>query len=138
MSTNPLQPKCVVAAYSADAYGRAAVEYAESIALASGARLVVVNATRGDSLVDDRFAHEDEVESLRERLATEGIEVDIRRDVVPDVAEAVLEAAHQSSADVIIVGVRHRTPVGKLLLGSVAQRVILDAPCPVLAVKPAR
>ena len=38
----------------------------------------------------------------------------------------------------IVVGVRHRTPVGKLLLGSVAQRVILDAPCPVLAVKPAR
>lgn len=137
-TTNPLQPTCVVAAYSADAYGRAAIAYAESMALASGARLVVVNATRGDSLVDDRFAHEDEVEALRERLTTEGIEVEIRRDVVPDVADAVLDAAEQSSADVIVVGVRHRSPVGKLLLGSVAQRVILDAPCPVVAVKPPR
>ena len=45
-------------------------------------------------------------------------------------------AAEECAADVIVVGVRHRTPVGKLLLGSVAQRVILDAPCPVLAVKP--
>ena len=50
----------------------------------------------------------------------------------------MLSAAEDCSADVIVVGVRHRTPVGKLLLGSVAQRVILDAPCPVLAVKPAR
>ncbi len=90
------------------------------------------------SLVDDRYAHEDEIAALRDRLAADGLEVEIRHDVVPDVAEAVLSAAEDCSADVIVVGVRHRTPVGKLLLGSVAQRVILDAPCPVLAVKPAR
>lgn len=133
-----MQPSCVVAAYSADDYGRAAVQHAEAIARTAGARLVVVNATRGDSLVDDRYAHEDEIAALRNRLTAEGLEVEIRRDVVPDVAEAVLEAAEKNAADVIVVGVRHRTPVGKLLLGSVAQRVILDAPCPVLAVKPAR
>lgn len=133
-----MQPSCVVAAYSADDYGRAAVQHAEAIARTAGARLVVVNATRGDSLVDDRYAHEDEIAALRDRLTAEGLEVEIRRDVVPDVAEAVLEAAEKNAADVIVVGVRHRTPVGKLLLGSVAQRVILDAPCPVLAVKPAR
>jgi nucleotide-binding universal stress UspA family protein len=133
-----MQPACVVVAYSADDYGRAAVEQGETIARSSGARLVVVNATRGDKLVDDRYAHEDVIAALRERLAADGLEVEIRHDVVPDVAEAVLSAAEDCSADVIVVGVRHRTPVGKLLLGSVAQRVILDAPCPVLAVKPAR
>ncbi len=136
--SNPMTPSCVVAAYSADDYGRAAVAHAETIARDAGARLVVVNATRGDSLVDDRYAHEDEIAALRERLAAEGLEVEILRDVVPDVAEAVLDAARQCGAELIVVGVRHRTPVGKLLLGSVAQRVILDAPCPVLAVKPAR
>jgi nucleotide-binding universal stress UspA family protein len=133
---NLMEPSCVVAAYSADDYGRAAVAHAESIARASGARLVVVNATRGDKLVDDRYAHEQEIAALEERLSADGLSVDIRHDVVPDVADAVLDAAAQASADVIVVGVRHRTPVGKLLLGSVAQRVILDAPCPVLAVKP--
>jgi len=139
MSTsNGLQPGCVVAAYSADEYGRAAVEHAEQVAMIIGARLVIVNATRGDALVDIRFAQDAELTALRERLSTQGLDVEISHDVVPDVADAVLEAAEKNSASVIVVGVRHRTPVGKLLLGSVAQRVILDAPCPVLAVKPAR
>ncbi|WP_245927660.1 universal stress protein [Nocardioides silvaticus] len=133
-----MQPTCVVAAYSADDYGRAAVEQGETIAREAGARLVVVNATRGDKLVDERYAHEDEIAALRERLVAEGLEVEIRHDVVPDVAEAVLDAARTCAADLVVVGVRHRTPVGKLLLGSVAQRVILDAPCPVLAVKPVK
>ena len=46
-------------------------------------------------------------------------------------------AADEEHATLIVVGIRHRTPVGKLLLGSVAQRIILEAHCPVLAVKPA-
>ena len=131
-----MQPTCVVAAFSADDYGRAAIEHGEAIARSSGARLVVVNATRGDKLVDDRYAHEDVIAALRDRLEADGLDFEIRHDVVPDVAEAVLDAAEQNAADVIVVGVRHRTPVGKLLLGSVAQRVILEARCPVLAVKP--
>lgn len=133
---NPLEPGCVVVAYSADDYGRAALRYGEAVASGAGARLVVVNATRGDSLVDARFAHDDEIAALRERLGGEGLDVDVRHDVVPDVAEAVVSAADEVGADLLVVGVRRRTPVGKLLLGSVAQRVILDAHCPVVAVKP--
>jgi nucleotide-binding universal stress UspA family protein len=126
----------IVVAYSADAYGKAALEHAAGLARKDGNRLVVVNATRGDSLVDTRFAPDTDIADVQAGLEADGLSVEVRHDVVPDVAEAVLTAAAEEGASLLVVGDRHRTPVGKLLLGSVAQRVILDAPCPVLAVKP--
>ena len=76
------------------------------------------------------------IDALRAELSRLDVETEVRQDVVPDVAEAVLQVSAESSASLIVVGVRPRSPVGKLLLGSVAQRIILDATCPVLAVKP--
>jgi nucleotide-binding universal stress UspA family protein len=43
--------------------------------------------------------------------------------------------AESEQAEFIVIGLRRRTPVGKLILGSNAQRILLDASCPVLAVK---
>ncbi len=126
----------IVVGYSPDPYGRAALDHAAGEALDKRERLVVVNATAGQSLVDAGFAHDDEIAALTARLETEGLDVEVRHDVVPDVADAVLAAAESEDARLVVVGVRRRTPVGKLLLGSIAQRVILEAACPVLAVKP--
>ena len=50
-------------------------------------------------------------------------------------AEDLIAVAEEIGADFIVIGLRRRTPVGKLILGSNAQRILLDAPCPVLAVK---
>lgn len=127
----------IVAAYSADRYGEAAVAHGADLARKDGARLVVVNATLGNKLVDNRFAHDADIAALQERLAADGLEVVVRHDLVDDVADAVVAAAEEEQASLIVVGIRHRSPVGKLLLGSVAQRIILEAHCPVLAVKPA-
>lgn len=126
----------IVVAYSADRYGEAALQHAEELARKDRTRLVVVNATLGSSLVDSRFAHDADITAMRDRLVAEGLDVVVRHDVVNDVAEAVVAAADEERATLIVVGIRHRTPVGKLLLGSVAQRIILEAHCPVLAVKP--
>ena len=52
-------------------------------------------------------------------------------------AHAIADAAKKDGADLIVVGTRGHTPLGGLLLGSVTQRLLQVAPCPVLAV-PAR
>lgn len=53
-----------------------------------------------------------------------------------DPADAVLDEI-EARPDVtrLVLGVRRRTPVGKALLGSLSQRLLLDAPIPVVAVK---
>ena len=49
--------------------------------------------------------------------------------------EDLVQLAEEYKADEIIIGVRRRSKVGKLLFGSTAQYVILNAPCPVVSVK---
>jgi nucleotide-binding universal stress UspA family protein len=53
-----------------------------------------------------------------------------------DPAEAVLDEIDQRSVQRLVLGLRRRSPVGKALLGSISQRLLLDSPVPVLAVKP--
>ncbi|WP_448624921.1 universal stress protein [Geodermatophilus sp. URMC 64] len=48
----------------------------------------------------------------------------------------MLRIAGAVDASVIVIGLRRRSPVGKLLMGRTAQRILLDADRPVLAVKP--
>jgi nucleotide-binding universal stress UspA family protein len=55
--------------------------------------------------------------------------------VAEGAASAILEAASQREVTLIVIGVRHRSAVGKLIMGSVAQTVILDSRVPVLSVK---
>lgn len=126
----------IVVAYSPDDYGTAALAHGARLAREGAARLVVVNDTRGDSYVDRRFAGDAHLAELERRLVADGLDVTVRHDLVDDVATAVVGVADAEGASLIVVGVRRRTAVGKALLGSVAQRVILDAHCPVLAVKP--
>ena len=49
--------------------------------------------------------------------------------------EDIVEFAKENQVEEIIVGVKRRSKVGKLLMGSTAQYVILQAPCPVVSVK---
>ncbi|WP_091117386.1 universal stress protein [Nocardioides psychrotolerans] len=86
--------------------------------------------------VDQRWASPEQLDEVRADLEGRGVTVEVRQVVAQDVAEAVLSAAREVDATLVVLGIRHRSPVGKLLMGSVAQRVLLDAECPVLAVKP--
>ncbi len=53
-----------------------------------------------------------------------------------DPVVAVLDEIAAHGAERLVIGVKHRTPVGKAILGSISQQLLLDAPIPVLAVKP--
>jgi nucleotide-binding universal stress UspA family protein len=126
----------VVAGFIPTAEGRAALSAAIDEATRRSARLVVmVHATRGA----DQEAIEAAVEEARENLEKTEVAHEVRHvERGNDVAEDLVLLAEEISAQLIVIGLRRRSPVGKLILGSNAQRILLDAPCPVLAVKPER
>lgn len=120
--------------------GEAAVDAAVEEARMRGSDLVVVHSMREapTTRVDDVLDYREELARLRERLGAAGVRADVHELVRGnDPATDLLAVAEQVAAELIVIGVRRRSPVGKLLLGSTAQRVLLDADCPVLAVKPA-
>jgi nucleotide-binding universal stress UspA family protein len=128
----------VVVGYAPGPIGDAALARAVAEARLRDGRLVVVNSSRGDALVDNRYLQEDEARELGRRLDSTGVPWSLHQPVRGrDAAEEVLQAAEDARADLVVIGLRHRSPVGKLILGSTAQRVLLDARCPVLAVKAA-
>jgi nucleotide-binding universal stress UspA family protein len=75
------------------------------------------------------------LDAARAELGPDGRAVVVSQPSIPDPATAALVAADDTDADVLVIGVRRRSPVGKLVMGSVAQTILLDAGCPVLAVR---
>jgi nucleotide-binding universal stress UspA family protein len=117
--------------------GQAAVDAAVEETRRRQGRLVIVHSARGGhadpaTVVEVR----DALEELQARLGGEGIEVTVR-DLVRgnDPADDLIDVAEKENAALIVIGLRRRSPVGKLLLGSNAQEILLRAECPVLAVK---
>ncbi|HCY84215.1 MAG TPA: universal stress protein [Desulfobacteraceae bacterium] len=75
-------------------------------------------------------------EVRREHFKSAGIESEVRiliRGMEP--GEDVVQFAKEKEVDQIIIGVQRRSKVGKMMFGSVAQYIILEAECPVLSVK---
>jgi nucleotide-binding universal stress UspA family protein len=126
----------VVVGYIPNEYGEAALSEALLEAERRGTRLVVVNSTRGDSLVDKKYVGEQGRDDLERRLAAAPIDVELRQTMGTDVADEILEVAREVRAEALVIGIRHRSQVGKLLMGSIATRLLMEARCPVIAVKP--
>jgi nucleotide-binding universal stress UspA family protein len=127
----------VLVGYVPNQYGEAALTAAAAEARRRHEPLLVVNMSRDDVLADAHRAADEQLDRVGRDLAELGLEATVRRvEQGSDPAEVLVTVARESAASVVVIGLRHRTPVGKLILGSTAQRVLLDAPCPVLAVKP--
>lgn len=127
----------IVLGYIPTPEGEAALSQAVTEARIREAELVVVNASRHDSYIDGRYVQDADWEALGERIRAMGVRV---RLVHPgahhDPATELIEAAEEHHAELLVIGLRRRSAVGKLLMGSTSQRVLLEAGCPVLAVKP--
>lgn len=126
----------IVVGYVPTPEGEAALTAALAEARLREEPLHVVNTARGDSLVDSRFVQEKGLDELRARLDATGVVYEIDQQVRGhEASEEVVDAADRVRASLVVIGLRRRTPTGKLITGSQAQRILLDANCPVLAVK---
>lgn len=72
---------------------------------------------------------------LSKGLDDHGIEYTVRGFVNENVSDELISVAEDEDADLVIIGGRKRTPVGKAIFGSTAQSVTLNAPCPVVIVQ---
>lgn len=127
----------VVVGYIPNPQGLAAVDAAIVEAERRNAKLVVVNSGVMGDYSGPSFAEPQDLDALDAQLTERGIEHEVRqmtRGLAP--ADEILSVAAEVNAELIVIGVRRRSPLGKLVTGSTAQQVLLDATCAVLAVKP--
>ena len=128
----------IVVGYVPTPQGDAALTAAISEAQLRTETLHVVHTSRRDAPVDNRLASEEQLAAVRDRLDASGLTYEIDQKFQgDDPASQLVDLADQLQASLIVIGIRRRTPTGKLLTGSQAQRILLDANCPVLAVKAA-
>ena len=118
--------------------GRAAVRRAADEAVVRRTRLIVVDSHEGGRSYDgeQEVRLQDALAQARAFLESKGVEHEMRTFVRGnEPAEDLIQVAQEADADFIVIGLRRRSAVGKLVLGSNAQEILRTADCPVLAVK---
>ena len=136
----------IVVAYNGSEPAKRALELAKTHAKAFDAVVTILISMYGDvdqdsspskieSFWTDVIKAEKELAKLRENFEKESIKCSTH--VMArggDPGEDILDFADQVGADEIIIGIEKKSKVGKLLFGSTAQKVILEAKCPVITV----
>jgi len=126
----------ILVAYVPRPEGEAALEKAFEVAQQGKESVVVVNSSPGGSHEDASLASEWDIERIEKRAAKAGVAVEITQFVRGNSALTEIEMlVSERRVSLVVIGLRIRSRVGKLILGSVAQDILLSVPCPVLAVK---
>jgi nucleotide-binding universal stress UspA family protein len=115
--------------------GTAAFDFAAAHAKLTGASLTVLNTGKNGDYSDPVYASAQDIDALEAELAKSGIEYEIRR---PNdglsATDSILSIGEEIGADLLVIGLRKRSAVGKLITGSTAQAVLLNSNIPVVAV----
>jgi nucleotide-binding universal stress UspA family protein len=126
----------ILVAYAPWPEGQAALHKGLEIAKRRSENLLVVNASPGGSGDDASKADVQDVERVEKILAGSGVSAEFKQFVRGKSAVDEIEALVESlPVSLLVIGLRHRSKVGKLIMGSVAQDILMSVPCPVLAVK---
>ena len=126
----------ILVAYVPRPEGQAALDKGIEIATRNKEDLMVVNATPGGTKDEPSMANVQDVERVERLLAGSGINATFKQFVRGKSAiEEIQDMVDSLPVSLVIIGLRKRSPVGKLLLGSVAQEILLTVSCPVMAVK---
>ena len=126
----------ILVAYVPRPEGQAALDKGIEIAKRRNERLIVVNASPGGPKEDASMADVPDVERVEKVLREADIDAQFKQFVRGKNAVEEIEAMVDTlPASLLIIGMRKRSPVGKLIMGSVAQELLLSVNCPVLSVK---
>lgn len=124
----------IVAGYVPTPEGEAALAWALAQAQRDGARLTVVATPGADTA--ESISEEQQIDALQSRLADAGVDGDVVHfRGAGGAADSILDHAKGDDVSLVVIGQRRRSPVGKLVLGSTSQRILLEADAPVVAVK---
>jgi nucleotide-binding universal stress UspA family protein len=128
----------IVVGFSANPPGRAALTAAVGEARLRQQPLLVLNSSRGDAYADPSFAHQADWDWVQATLDEAGVDFSVRQELRgKDASEEIVDLCREVGASLCVIGLRRRSQVGKMLLGSNAHRILMEAPCPVLSVHPA-
>jgi len=126
----------ILVAYVPRPEGQAALDKGIEIATRRNEPLVVVNASPGGTKIDPSAIDMVDVERVERILKNSGLNAELKQFVRGKSAVEEIESLVESlNVSVLVIGLRKRSPVGKLIMGSVAQEILLTVPCPILAVK---
>lgn len=131
----------IVVGYIPTPEGDAALAHAVREAIDREKTLIVVNVVEPDVEIEqaDTDRMEEALDRVKQELAEHNLAFEVRRvDNGRLASEDLIDIADDVDADVIVIGLRRRSPVGKLILGSHAQSILLESSRPVLAVKAGR
>ena len=128
----------ILLAYIHTPEGDAALEVAVEEARQRGTTAVVVTVTRPVAKVEPSMSTEQRLDAVSALFADAGVETDIRQlPTSSDAAADILAVVAETGPELVVIGMRHHHPLGKLLVGGTSQRIIRGVECPVLIVKAA-